>query len=197
MLRRSRRRADAVYGGQSRRRPHRLVAQDTALSRRRHGFESRWGHARKMPFLARLDTGQEAARAVAAMCWRVSRRGSPAAPNISSSRSTAMQMPRWTRSRPWSVSRRRFTRPSARVGLPAHQTAVDRGLQHLGGNHPVSARVIGHFPLGRRLARRRGQPVGGPPGLISGSCGSMWLACSLLPNGLAGSPRLRVSAAPS
>ena len=46
MLRRSRRRADAVYGGQSRRRPHRLVAQDTALSRRRHGFESRWGHAR-------------------------------------------------------------------------------------------------------------------------------------------------------
>jgi hypothetical protein len=26
-------------------RPHRLVAQDTALSRRRHGFESRWGHA--------------------------------------------------------------------------------------------------------------------------------------------------------
>ena len=45
------------------------------------------------------------------------------------------------------------------------------------------------------MARRRGQPVGGPPGLISGSCGSMWLACSLLPNGLAGSPRLRVSAA--
>src|ERR671918_1768374 len=27
------------------RRPHRLEAQDTALSRRRHGFESRWGHA--------------------------------------------------------------------------------------------------------------------------------------------------------
>ena len=25
--------------------PHRLEAQDTALSRRRHGFESRWGHA--------------------------------------------------------------------------------------------------------------------------------------------------------
>ena len=25
--------------------PHRLVAQDTALSRRQHGFESRWGHA--------------------------------------------------------------------------------------------------------------------------------------------------------
>src|SRR5439155_26800852 len=49
-------------------------------------------------------------------------------------------------------------------------------------------RVIGHFLLGRRLARRRGQPVGGPPGLISGSCGSMWLACSLLPNGLAGCP---------
>ena len=24
--------------------PHRLEAQDTALSRRRHGFESRWGH---------------------------------------------------------------------------------------------------------------------------------------------------------
>src|SRR5918996_3497976 len=24
--------------------PHRLAAQDTALSRRRHGFESRWGH---------------------------------------------------------------------------------------------------------------------------------------------------------
>ena len=46
MLGPSRRRADAVCGGQSRRRPHRLVAQDTALSRRRHGFESRWGHAR-------------------------------------------------------------------------------------------------------------------------------------------------------
>ena len=43
MLGPSRRRADAVCGGQSRRRPHRLVAQDTALSRRRHGFESRWG----------------------------------------------------------------------------------------------------------------------------------------------------------
>ena len=25
--------------------PHRLEAQDTALSRRRHGFESRWGHS--------------------------------------------------------------------------------------------------------------------------------------------------------
>src|SRR5450631_1906361 len=24
--------------------PHRLVVQDTALSRRQHGFESRWGH---------------------------------------------------------------------------------------------------------------------------------------------------------
>src|SRR5438067_1417296 len=24
--------------------PHRLAAQDVALSRRRHGFESRWGH---------------------------------------------------------------------------------------------------------------------------------------------------------
>ena len=46
MLGRSRRRADAVHGDRSRRRPHRLVAQDTALSRRRHGFESRWGHAR-------------------------------------------------------------------------------------------------------------------------------------------------------
>ena len=55
MLGPSRRRADAVYGGQSRRRPHRLVAQDTALSRRRHGFESRWGHARlrKRPALGR------------------------------------------------------------------------------------------------------------------------------------------------
>ena len=47
MLGPSRRRADAVYSGQSRRRPHRLAAQDTALSRRRHGFESRWGHARQ------------------------------------------------------------------------------------------------------------------------------------------------------
>ena len=46
MLGPSRRRADAVHGDRSRRRPHRLVAQDTALSRRRHGFESRWGHAR-------------------------------------------------------------------------------------------------------------------------------------------------------
>src|SRR5512132_381318 len=26
------------------RRPHRLEAQDTALSRLKHGFESRWGH---------------------------------------------------------------------------------------------------------------------------------------------------------
>ncbi len=55
MLGRSRRRADAVHGDRSRRRPHRLVAQDTALSRRRHGFESRWGHARlrKRPALGR------------------------------------------------------------------------------------------------------------------------------------------------
>jgi hypothetical protein len=30
--------------GAGARRPHRLAAQDTALSRRRHGFESRWGH---------------------------------------------------------------------------------------------------------------------------------------------------------
>ena len=37
--------ADAGAGaGHSPHRPHRLVAQDTALSRRQHGFESRWGH---------------------------------------------------------------------------------------------------------------------------------------------------------
>ena len=30
--------------GQDRPGPHRLVAQDTALSRRQHGFESRWGY---------------------------------------------------------------------------------------------------------------------------------------------------------
>src|SRR5262245_60105745 len=30
-------------------RPHRLEAQDTALSRLKHGFESRWGHHREMP----------------------------------------------------------------------------------------------------------------------------------------------------
>jgi hypothetical protein len=30
-------------------RPHRLEAQDTALSRRRRGFESRWGHSRSTP----------------------------------------------------------------------------------------------------------------------------------------------------
>ena len=34
-----------AYRRKSGYRPHRLVAQDTALSRRRHGFESRWGHA--------------------------------------------------------------------------------------------------------------------------------------------------------
>src|SRR5437763_7607759 len=28
------------------RRPHRLAAQDTTLSRWQHGFESRWGHRR-------------------------------------------------------------------------------------------------------------------------------------------------------
>src|ERR1019366_7843050 len=33
------------YDGRGRLRPHRLAAWDTALSRRRHGFESRWGHA--------------------------------------------------------------------------------------------------------------------------------------------------------
>ncbi|EAP98483.1 hypothetical protein JNB_16003 [Janibacter sp. HTCC2649] len=27
--------------------PHRLAAQDSALSRRQHGFESRWGYAVK------------------------------------------------------------------------------------------------------------------------------------------------------
>ena len=29
--------------------PHRLEAQDTALSRRRHGFESHWGHLARIP----------------------------------------------------------------------------------------------------------------------------------------------------
>src|ERR1700761_2405592 len=37
--------------------PHRLVAQDTALSRRRHGFESRWGHRGPSPSLPGLISG--------------------------------------------------------------------------------------------------------------------------------------------
>ena len=38
--------------------PHRLEAQDTALSRRRHGFESRWGHLRGDPVRA-ISSGVE------------------------------------------------------------------------------------------------------------------------------------------
>src|SRR5262249_15827165 len=34
-------------------RPHRLEAQDTALSRLKHGFESRWGHHLKTPVFLR------------------------------------------------------------------------------------------------------------------------------------------------
>ncbi len=41
-----RRRAPRVTAAAAVTGPHRLVAQDTALSRRRHGFESRWGHRR-------------------------------------------------------------------------------------------------------------------------------------------------------
>jgi hypothetical protein len=47
---------------------------------------------------ARAD--QEAARALAAMRWRVSRSGSPPGPNIPPSRSIAMRMPRRASSRP-------------------------------------------------------------------------------------------------
>src|SRR5207245_8296772 len=35
-------------------RPHRLEAQDTALSRLKHGFESRWGHHLKFTRLLRI-----------------------------------------------------------------------------------------------------------------------------------------------
>ena|SRR3712207_4727944 len=39
--------------------PHRLEAQDTALSRRRHGFESRWGHNRGRPRTRAISSGVE------------------------------------------------------------------------------------------------------------------------------------------
>ena len=39
--------------------PHRLEAQDTALSRRRHGFESRWGHAGQARRQGAISSGVE------------------------------------------------------------------------------------------------------------------------------------------
>ena len=48
-----------------------------------------------------------------------------------------------------------------RIGLPDDQVAVHQGLQHLGGHHPVSAGVIGHFLLGWRPAGGRNQPPDG------------------------------------
>ncbi len=35
-----------AFGSSSTNRPHRLAVQDSGLSRRQHGFESRWGHFR-------------------------------------------------------------------------------------------------------------------------------------------------------
>ncbi len=102
----------------------------------------------------------------------------------------------------------RVRRPDQAAGS---QAAVHQALQHLGGHHPGSAGVTGHFLLGRRPGGGRSQPPGGrqqhelsrrsntcrqpsaawcsqKPGLISGPRGPGRLAGSLMPNGSADSP---------
>src|SRR5205823_4351700 len=68
--------------------PHRLEAQDTALSRLKHGFESRWGHHLKFPRVPRVITRLHDADATPAKALK-----SPLSP-LSSATHGATKMPR-------------------------------------------------------------------------------------------------------